>query len=134
MVVLQGAIKEGQEFDSRFCISYLTIEKKGVLNKSDRDLMEDWLFGCDWCSIVCPPKEKEDYRIPVDLEWLLKSSAGEVRRTIKGTAVEYAGVQKLRRNAICVLRKSDDPLALELLTWCRDNLQSDMLLSQIDCD
>ena len=129
-----GAIKEGQEFDSRLCISYLTIEKKGLLNSSERNLMEDWLFGCDWCSVVCPPKEKEDQRIPVDLEWLMKSSAGEIRRLIKGSAVEYAGVQKLRRNAIAILRKSQDPRAEELLTWCAKNMQSEMLLKQITCD
>ena len=129
-----GAIKEGQEFDSRLCISYLSIEKKGLLNAQDRELMEDWLFGCDWCSVVCPPKEKEDRRIAVDLEWLMKSSAGSIRRLIKGSAVEYAGVQKLRRNAIAILRKSQDPRAQELLHWCSENLQSDLLLKQIDCD
>ncbi|MDD7986785.1 DUF1730 domain-containing protein [Lentisphaera marina] len=129
-----GAIKEGQEFDSRLCISYLTIEKKGLLNSEQRDLMEDWLFGCDWCSVVCPPKEKEDNRIAVDLEWLMKSSAGEIRRLIKGSAVEYAGVQKLRRNAIAILRKSQDPRAQELLEWCADNMQSNLLLQQITCD
>ena len=129
-----GAITEGQPFDSRLCISYLSIEKKGLLNHKDRGLLEDWLFGCDWCSIVCPPKEKVDRRIPVDLEWLLKSSAGSVRRLIKGSAVEYAGVQKLRRNAIAILRKSEDPRAAELLDWCRENLQSELLLKQIDCD
>jgi epoxyqueuosine reductase len=129
-----GAIKEGQEFDSRLCISYLTIEKKGLLNHEQRELMEDWLFGCDWCSIVCPPKEKEDNRIAVDLDWLMKSSAGEIRRLIKGTAVEYAGVQKLRRNAIAILRKSQDPRAQELLAWCAENMQSDLLLKQISCD
>ena len=129
-----GAIKEGEPFDSRLCISYLSIEKKGLLNKKDRELMEDWLFGCDWCSVVCPPKEKVDRRIPIDLEWLLKSSAGSIRRLMKGSAVEYAGVQKLRRNAIAILRKSEDPRADELLNWCRQNMQSELLLQQIDCD
>ncbi|WDE97906.1 DUF1730 domain-containing protein [Lentisphaera profundi] len=129
-----GAIAEGKAFDSRLCISYLTIEKKGLLDKGQRDLMEEWLFGCDWCSVVCPPKEKEDKRIPVDLDWLLKSSAGEIRRLIKGSAVEYAGVQKLRRNAIVILRKSQDERAKELLQWCRENMQSELLLGQIDCD
>ena len=46
----------------------------------------------------------------------------------------YAGVQKLRRNAIAILRKSEDPRAAELLDWCRENLQSELLLKQIDCD
>ncbi|NQZ57594.1 MAG: epoxyqueuosine reductase, partial [Lentisphaeraceae bacterium] len=47
-----GAITTGEPFDSNKCISYLAIEKKGTLNKQERLMMDDWLFGCDWCTVV----------------------------------------------------------------------------------
>ena len=126
-----GALTPGKPFDSPKCISYLTIEKKGVLNKEERVMMEDWLFGCDWCTVVCPPKDKSETRIPIDLEWLLKSSAGELRRTMKGAACEYAGVTKLRRNAIAILQEKNTPEANELLQWAKENLKSPLVLEQI---
>jgi epoxyqueuosine reductase len=128
-----GAIQKDQDFDSTKCISYLTIEKKGTLSAAERTMMEDWLFGCDWCSVVCPPKDKEDSRIPIELEWILKTSAGEIRRTIKGTAIEYAGVTKLRRNAVAILRESQAMEAQDLLNWAQNNLKSQIVLEQIDC-
>ena len=52
---------------------YLTIEKRSILNKFEGEMIEDWIFGCDLYSNVCPPREKNDSRIHVDLEWLFKS-------------------------------------------------------------
>ena len=129
-----GALSPNKPFDSPKCISYLTIEKKGILNKEERVMMEDWLFGCDWCTVVCPPKDKEETRIPVDLEWLLKASAGEIRRILKGTACEYAGVTKLRRNAVAILKEKNSPEANELLNWAEKNLKSPLVLEQIKSD
>ena len=96
--------------------------------------MEDWLFGCDWCTVVCPPKDKVDTRIPVDLEWLLKSSAGEIKRTIKNSAIEYAGVTKLRRNAVAILKESQHPKAPELLKWAAENINSPLIQEQISLE
>lgn len=127
-----GALKLNQPFDSPKCISYLTIEKKGVLDKEERLMMEDWLFGCDWCTVVCPPKDKQETRIPVDLEWLLKSSAGKLRRIMKGAACEYAGVTKLRRNAVAILQEKNTPEARDLLKWAKENLKSPLVLEQLN--
>ncbi|MCM8537409.1 MAG: DUF1730 domain-containing protein [Lentisphaeraceae bacterium] len=128
------ALVEGQPFNSLECISYLTIEKKGTLDQSESRLIEEWLFGCDWCTVVCPPKDKEDTRIPISLEWLMKSSAGEIKRIIKGSAIEYAGVTKLRRNAAAILKQSDHPKAQELIEWSLKNLQSPLVLEQLNQD
>ncbi|MDO9545247.1 MAG: tRNA epoxyqueuosine(34) reductase QueG [Pelolinea sp.] len=36
------------------CISYLTIEFKGIIPRDLRGQIGDWIFGCDVCQSVCP--------------------------------------------------------------------------------
>ncbi len=127
-----GAIQSGRMIDVRKCISYLTIEKRGCLSHNEGQSIGNWLFGCDDCTMVCPPKGKIDMRIPVDLEWLLKTSAAEVRRTIKGNATGYAGVTQLRKNAVVVLKNMATPRAQELLQWVGENTGSELIRQQID--
>jgi epoxyqueuosine reductase len=44
----------GWQLDSRACISYLTIEKRGSIEPDMQADMGDHLFGCDICQDVCP--------------------------------------------------------------------------------
>jgi epoxyqueuosine reductase len=126
-----GAIQFGEPIDARKCISYLTIEKRGVLNRQEGEMIGDWLFGCDWCSVVCPPRDRIDTRIPVDLEWLLNTPPAAIRRLIEGTAVAYAGVTQLRRNAAVILKKSSSPLARELLRALGESTGSELIRNQL---
>jgi epoxyqueuosine reductase len=126
------AIAFGKPIDARKCISYLTIEKRSVLTKAEAAMIDDWIFGCDGCTVVCPPRDKIDTRIPVDLEWLLKFPAAEIRRTIKDNATAYAGVTQLRKNAAAVLKNMNTPRANALLDWVRTNTGSDLIRSQIE--
>jgi epoxyqueuosine reductase len=48
------AIGLDRMIDSRSCISYLTIEKKGELPEEFKGEYKQWIFGCDICQEVCP--------------------------------------------------------------------------------
>jgi epoxyqueuosine reductase len=49
-----SAIGNDRMIDSRKCISYLTIEKRGELPEEYRGEYKQWIFGCDICQEVCP--------------------------------------------------------------------------------
>lgn len=49
-----GALVSDYQLDSNRCISYLTIEKRGMLDGDEREMIGEWLFGCDICQEVCP--------------------------------------------------------------------------------
>lgn len=49
-----AAIVAPGEVDARRCISYSTIEHRGLVPHELRERTEGWAFGCDVCSEVCP--------------------------------------------------------------------------------
>lgn len=53
-----NAIIEPRLVDSNKCISYLTIENKGILPENEKHNFNNWIFGCDICQDVCPWNSK----------------------------------------------------------------------------
>ena len=49
-----GAFSGPGVLDSRLCVSYHTIENKGIIPKNIRSQIGDRIFGCDTCLEVCP--------------------------------------------------------------------------------
>jgi epoxyqueuosine reductase len=118
-----GAILGPYTLDSRRCISYLTIEFKGVLPAGLRGGLGTWVFGCDVCQEVCPwnAKAARSADLPdpdpalrprpglaeLDIGWAL-SNPDALSTMIQGTAVERARGERLTRNLIIAAANSGD--------------------------
>ena len=49
-----GALVAPGILDNRRCISFWTIEHRGVIPLDIRPMIGDWIFGCDLCQEICP--------------------------------------------------------------------------------
>jgi epoxyqueuosine reductase len=104
-----GALVAPRTIDARRCISYLTIEHPGTLDRWEADAIGDWIFGCDVCQEVCPVNADADdagpLRVPLLplIEWLLPMGTRAFERRLAATALTRAGRHRLLRNAIAAL-------------------------------
>lgn len=97
--------------DARRCISYLTIEHRGPIDRRLRGLMGDWIFGCDVCNDVCPynrrfgatTRRREAGGAAPDLEALLALDDAAFAARYGGTAIARAKRRGLARNACIAL-------------------------------
>jgi epoxyqueuosine reductase len=110
-----GAIaSDGHSVDARLCISYHTIENRGVIPRELRAKFKDWVFGCDDCLDSCPvgsarwetypefaPASVDDAR-PV-LSQLLALDAERFVERYRGRAIMRAKRDGLVRNACIAL-------------------------------
>ncbi len=98
------------QVDSRRCISYQTIEKKGDMEVDTAG----WLFGCDVCQEVCPfnqPRESQPDRAKQttwkdfgrrafpELNRIPVLTHEEWDRLTQGSAIRRSGYEGLKRNA-----------------------------------
>lgn len=101
--------------DARKCISYLTIEYKGVIPIELRYKMKNWIFGCDECQNCCPwnrfhPKELYQNDLPsIFSPYLLDL----VELTEKQFQEMYSGTPVLRIGRNGFLRN----VAIALTNW-----------------
>ena len=55
-----GALVKPGVLDNRRCISFWTIEHRGVIPREIRPLIGEWIFGCDLCQEICPVNVRPD--------------------------------------------------------------------------
>jgi epoxyqueuosine reductase len=114
-----GALVAPYQLDSNLCISYLTIEKRGVIPEPMREGLGRHVFGCDICQDVCPWNRKapvtnapafqaRDGLFNPALEWLAEMTEEQFRQTFRGSAVRRAKRSGLRRNAVNAMGNSGD--------------------------
>lgn len=103
--------------DARRCISYLTIEHKGMIPAEFRTAMGNRIFGCDDCLAVCPwnsfaaqASEAKLQSLPgldlPDLEELLNLDDAGFRQKFAGSPVRRAGYDRFMRNVIIAVGNS----------------------------
>ena len=114
------------QLDANLCISYLTIEKRGVVPEDLRDRMGRHVFGCDICQDVCPWNRRapateipefqpEQSLVNPALAWLAAIGEDEFRASFRGSAIRRTRRTGLRRNAVIAMGNSGNRDFLPLL-------------------
>ncbi len=114
--------------DATRCISYLTIEHRGMIDEGFYEGMGAWLFGCDICQEVCPHNSPRTGRAGLvaarseyaprmggedatgrsadgsgfDLLAVLGWSEEDRRRAFERSAMKRATLAMMKRNALIV--------------------------------
>jgi epoxyqueuosine reductase len=119
-----GCILPDRTLDSRRCISYLTIELKGLIPRELRPRMGTWIFGCDVCQLVCPwnrfATQKVDpafgHHIPPNLLDELTLSADQFKQKYRQSPIMRARLAGYLRNIAVVLGNLRSQEAVPALT------------------
>jgi len=104
------AIVGPKQIDATKCVSYLTIESKGLPPVSLAGKIDSY-FGCDICQTVCPWNRKviatqnvfsKDDQIS-ELRFILNASNRAITQHFKGTPLTRASAFGHRRNALLLI-------------------------------
>jgi epoxyqueuosine reductase len=115
-----GALPAPYRLDSKRCISYWTIEHRGVIPVEIRSTLGSWVFGCDVCQEVCPVNndpEARDHRElrlaadrnHLDLAGLLSMGHDDYVERFRGSPMKRAKQEGLQRNAAVAMGNSQKP-------------------------
>lgn len=109
------SIKSDRQIDSRSCVSFLTIEKRGEFTHEESKSINYQLFGCDICQQVCPWNEKAimikdspfacfDRWTQIDVESMATLTENAFEPLKRQSPIKRAGVEGIRRNAAAILK------------------------------
>lgn len=120
-----GALVDARELDATRCISYLTIETEGEIPEQTREWIDQHAWGCDICQDVCPWNLSA--AVSTDQAWrgpardgqsasaLWRQSDDELHALIRGSAMTYVPLSRLRRNLAVIIGNSGDRDAIASL-------------------
>lgn len=115
-----GALtKDG--IDCRRCLSYLTIEHRGEIPHEIGSKMGNRIYGCDTCQRVCPhnrfaePAAEAAFALPSEVASLTcgdwhQLTPERYRQLFKGSAIERAGYEGLKRNIALLQAVKNDKM------------------------
>ena len=124
-----GALLAPYQMDATKCISYLTIEHRGVIAPELMEGMGRQIFGCDICQDVCPWNRRAPITVDAELEaraelvnpaldWLAAMEEAEFEAKFNGSPVRRAGFMGLKRNAAIAMGNSGlSRFAARLKEW-----------------
>ena len=116
--------------DSKRCISYLTIELKGVIPVEYRKAIGNRIYGCDDCQIVCPwnshvvKTDDPDFQQKQDtlkLMDLIQISQEMFSQRFKGSPIKRIKRRGLLRNVAVALGNSGNRQAIPILLKVLDD-------------
>jgi epoxyqueuosine reductase len=105
------------QLDARRCISYLTIEHKGMIDPELRPLIGNRIYGCDDCLAACPWNKYACATIEPDflprpeltaprLAELARLDDEAFRRIFAGTSIKRIGRDRFLRNVLIAIGNS----------------------------
>jgi epoxyqueuosine reductase len=123
-----GALVEPRVLDATRCIAYLTIELAGPVPEGLRAAIGGHVFGCDICQDVCP----WNLGAPAtsDAAWRPRGAGGaapsratelwqrsdqELHGFVRGSAMTYVPLSRLRRNLATAIGNTGGPAAVSAL-------------------
>jgi epoxyqueuosine reductase len=136
------------QLDARRCISYLTIEHKGHIDRDLRPGIGNRIFGCDDCLAVCPwnkfaqegreakLRQREDLSA-LPLAELVSLDDAAFRARFAGTPIKRTGRDRFLRNVLIAIGNSgmttladvaqarlcdDSPLVRAMAVWALSRL------------
>jgi len=127
------ALAEGFKLDPRLCISYLTIEHRGLIPRELRTRLGNWIFGCDICQEVCPwngdamRAALANADLAPSLTDLMGLDDFGFRQRYGKTAIKRTKRRGLLRNAAIALGNSGNPAAVPVLAHALEN-EPEMLI------
>jgi epoxyqueuosine reductase len=94
-----GALEAPFYIDVSRCLSYLTIESQGDIDRKVAAMMGDTFFGCDVCQEVCPFNRSESPVVSLPpRDTMLSMTEIDFKKTFGNTAFARAGLRKLKGN------------------------------------
>ena len=112
-----GAITAPYQLDARRCISYLTIEHKGMIPRAFRRQMGNRVYGCDDCLAICPwnkfavtcqQSEFQARQKPDQLADMLRLDETGFRARFRKSPVKRIGRARFLRNVLIACGNSQD--------------------------
>lgn len=114
-----NAFPKAYKLEATKCISYLTIEHQGMIDRELRSKMGNRIYGCDDCLAICPwnkfAKKAEELRFlardEIDnppLKELLKLDDESFRKKFSGTPIKRTGRDRFIRNCLIAAGNSKD--------------------------
>jgi epoxyqueuosine reductase len=137
-------ILSNRTIDSNRCISYNTIENRGEIPPEIMQKLDNWLFGCDVCQMVCPWNKQSGSKSGTDVQEgilnasqmlsILRMTEDEFGTMFKSTALMRARRTGIIRNILIrsgrdlttrsvlaeYLINENDPVIRKTLRWVLD--------------
>jgi epoxyqueuosine reductase len=131
-----GALVAPGVLDNGRCISFWTIEHRGVIPLDIRPMIGDWIFGCDLCQEICPvnarpaapdPNALAAFGPPIEarprLEELLRLDEPAFRRRFRESALWRTRRAGLLRNVCIALGNVADRGSVPALAAALDDAE-----------